>query len=51
MQGASFTSARMEVTRDQIARTPIRSTGINAVLDGLGLAMRRVKAMLLLLTL
>jgi hypothetical protein len=43
MQGASFTSARVEVTRDQIARAPIRSIRRNAVGDGFRLAMRRVK--------
>ncbi len=31
MQGASFTSARIEVTRDQIARTPTRRIAVNAV--------------------
>jgi len=30
MEGASFTSARMEITRDQMARTPIRRIVPNA---------------------
>jgi hypothetical protein len=42
MQGESFTSARIEVTRDQIAPTPAGRMEIKAELDGLGLVIRRV---------
>lgn len=43
MQGASFTSARIEVTRDQMAHAPMRRIEVNAVSDELGFAIRRVK--------
>ena len=52
MQGASFTSARIEVTRDQIARKPRCRIAVNTVMAGRRLVMVRVKrALLLLLTL
>ncbi len=65
MQGASFTSAREEIrgprqvpfldwggrktARDQVARKPFRRIEENAVLGEFGVAVRRVKATLLLL--
>lgn len=33
MQGASLISARQEIARDQVARTPIRTAGIAAIMQ------------------
>jgi len=43
MQGASFTSARTEVTREQIARAPIPRIAVNAVSDVFESRFRRAK--------
>jgi len=48
MQGDSLRSARVEVTRDQVARAPIRSIKVKAAFD---MVVGRVTAMLLLLRL
>jgi hypothetical protein len=42
MQGASFTSARDEITEDQLARTPVARIGFKAEVKRLGMLVRRV---------
>lgn len=51
MQGASLTSARVEITEDQAARAPVGRIEMDAGARRCGMAIRRIKFWLLLLTL
>jgi hypothetical protein len=47
MQGASLESARAEIARDQVARTPRPRSSMKALAKAFGLSLRLVKAILL----